>query len=354
MPPVFLQSSSVIQLMCKKKKKKHARQPGIFIPFLFFVFIASFTQKTLAAPSVVVSISPLHSLVGAVMEGVAEPELLIEGGQSPHTQSLKPSSVRALRDADLVVWVGPGLETAMRRSVQRIQEAHRVFTLSNSARLRLLESRQGGIWGKHDHEDHGDEEHGDEEHGDEEHGDEEHGESRGHASEHHLDPHVWLSTDNAGAIVRAVSERLQQIDPQNKDRYAKNATSAIDRIDRLQRRIEAQLMPVRNKSYVVFHDAYQYFEEQFGLRPAGSVTISPDRLIGAKRVQELGERIRSENIVCIFSEPQFEPRLLQILAENSTMRLAELDPLGARIYPGVDAWFVLMQNLADSLADCLR
>ncbi len=146
---------------------------------------------------------------------------------------------------------------------------------------------------------------------------------------------------------------LSEVDPANAERYRANADSQVERLQALDEELDGKLDMARDKPYLVFHDAYQYFERRYGLAAAGSVTVEPDRAPGARRINELGNRIDEDGIVCIFAEPQFEPKVINVIREGTDVRTGELDPLGARIDPGRDAYFELLRNLAADLESCL-
>lgn len=290
------------------------------------------------APSVVVSVAPVHALVAGVMAGIGAPRLLVQGGRSPHTAALRPSDIRRLRDADVIVWVGPGLESFMARPVAALDRNRRtaVLTLYDAPGVRRLALRAGGAWQAHDeHHDHAPaDEHG--------------------RSPFTLDAHLWLSPDNAAAIARAAASLLADRDPANAAAYAANARRLQQRIAALEARLAAMLAPVRRTPYLVFHDAYQYFERHFGLKPVGAVTLGPERQIGARRLSGLRDHMAKTGARCAFREPQFPPSLIETIVEGTGIRIGVLDPLGAGIPPGPDHWFTLMDNLAKSLVRCLR
>ena len=127
----------------------------------------------------------------------------------------------------------------------------------------------------------------------------------------------------------------------------------MKKLDALTKEIEADLKPIRDRGYVVFHDAYQYFEKRFGLSAVGSITVSPEVLPGAERVSELRDKVESLNASCVFSEPQFEPKLVKTITENTDAGTGVLDPLGANIKDGPELYFTLIRNMAKSLKDCL-
>jgi len=315
-----------------------------------------------AAPKTVVTIKPVHSLVAGVMAGIAEPTLLIDGAGSPHDHALKPSEARALAAADLVVWVGPEIEGFFIKPAKSLAKDTVVLTLLERSELTRLPARQGGAWSRHRHDDH-DEKHGDEKHGDEKHGDEK------HADEHHgkhedkhghgeagddFDAHVWLDPANARAIVEVLAETLATMDPDNAAAYRANASRMTHEFKALEREIAGLVAPSRGTPYVVFHDAYQYFEARFGMNAVGSISISPDRRPSAKRLVEIRRRIVEAGAECIFTEPQFPPRLAETAREGTPARLGVLDPLGVETKAGPSAYGEMMRGLALGLAACLE
>ncbi|MDJ0947591.1 MAG: zinc ABC transporter substrate-binding protein ZnuA [Alphaproteobacteria bacterium] len=308
-----------------------------------------------AEPKVIVSIKPIHSLVAGVMEGVGAPVLLIKGAGSPHNYSLRPSEADALENADLIFWVGEDLETFLRKPLAALPKRARVVSLSGVEGVTLLEAREGGVWDAHtDEHAHTQEDDHDHDHEDE-HGQEDahgHEDEDGHAHGEH-DMHLWLDPANARAMTAVIATALTDRDPGNAETYKMNADRLLARLDALTAEIEKILAPVRERPYIVFHDAYQYFERRFDLRPAGSITVSPDRAPGARRLYEIRKKIVDAGAACVFSEPQFEPKLVRTVIDGTPARTAELDPLGAAVPPGPAAYPTIMQSLAKSLRDCL-
>ncbi|HEX2257280.1 MAG TPA: zinc ABC transporter substrate-binding protein [Afifellaceae bacterium] len=285
-----------------------------------------------AAPRVVATIAPVHSLVAGIMEGIGEPYLLLPGEASPHDFALRPSDARAIAEADLVVWVGESLETFLTG----------VLATSGAPALELIDAR--GVEPRPyrtEEEDAGHDDHA-EKHA--------HDDGHDHAS---LDPHVWLDPVRARAIVAAVSERLAAIDPGNDARYRANSARLSDRLAELDGRLEAQLAPVRGKSFVTFHEGFGYFVERYGLAQALGLTLDPQRRPGARTIAALRQRATEEGIVCAFAEPQFDERMVSRLAEETGMRLGWLDPLGAGRAPGPDLYFEVLEANAASIAECL-
>ena len=287
--------------------------------------------------SVVTSIKPIHSLVSAVMDGIGTPSLIIEGAGSPHTYALKPSQAKALQDADLVFWVGPAIESFLEKPIKEVASSARIVTLSDAHGLIKIEFREGGNFDSHDdhakHDDHGD-----------------HAKHDDHGQ---FDMHVWLDPENAKMMINAIEEALIEADPRNARTYQGNAANVKRDLDKLITEVDAEMSPVKGTPYVVFHDAYQYFEDRFGMKPVGSITVSPERLPGAKRVKELREKIKSLNASCVFSEPQFEPKLIATVIESTSAGTGVLDPLGVSIKAGPEMYFTLIRNMSKSLKNCL-
>jgi zinc transport system substrate-binding protein len=306
---------------------------------LAVAFIFTALSTAFAAPRVVVTVKPLHSLVAGVMAGVGEPDLIIRGAASPHTYSLKPSEARLLEGAQVIFWVGASLETFMERPLAALGSKALVVEAAQTPGLRLLRGRAGGAWEEHDDAGSG-------------HRERSVAAPGGHADAT-LDGHLWLDPANARAIVREVADVLGRVDPGNRGRYAANAAAVVARIDALDAGLKAALAPARDIPFVVFHDAYHYFETSYALRAVGSITVSAERTPGARRVREIRETIRSLGARCVFSEPQFPSAILATLLEGTDTRTGTLDPLGAGLPAGPDAYFTLMRSLGSALEECL-
>lgn len=308
-------------------------------------FLFTSTAVATADVKVVASIKPVHSLVASVMQGVSQPSLLVKGAGSPHTYSLKPSQAKELQAADIVFWMSHDLEAFLENSIESIAKNAKAVSLMDSHGLMKLNFREGGAFDDHGHDKHDD--HGDDKHDD--HGHDKHDE-HGHDE---VDPHVWLDPQNAKSLVHEIEEHLAEIDPSNAAKYEANAKAVMKKLDALTKEIEADLKPIRERGYVVFHDAYQYFEKRFGVSAVGSITVSPEVLPGAERVSELRDKVKSLNASCVFSEPQFEPKLVKTITENTDAGTGVLDPLGANIKDGPELYFTLIRNMAKSLKECL-
>ena len=291
-----------------------------------------------AAPAVVTSIKPIHSLVSNVMNGVGEPYLIITDTNSPHSFTLKPEDASKLQGADIVFWIGEEIETFLEKPLGSIAIRARKISFMESDDIQKLKFRENSIFDEHDdHDDH------------EEHDDHDKHDDHGH---HHgeFDSHIWVDPINAKEIVSIIADELSLIDPSNKSKYIENAKSTATQLDNLIRETEKTLD--KDISYVVFHDAYQYFEERFNVAASGALTLNTDVLPGARQIMNIRELIEDKNISCILSEPQFNPKIIETIAEDTNIKTGVLDPLGATIPSGKDQYFLLIDDLAASLEKC--
>jgi zinc transport system substrate-binding protein len=302
------------------------------------------------SPRVVVSIKPLHSLIAGVMAGVAVPELLLAGGESPHSYALRPSQAAYLAKADAIFWIGPQLEGFLARPLQSLGTKAKVVTLVEAPGIRLLPARSGGAWEAHDLED-------DDHHGAGEEKDHHHADEQAHAQQDHRgnDPHLWLDPQNAKVIARLAAVELGRLFPAQRTRLEDNAEAVAAQLDALDGELRQRLAPVQGRPFIVFHDAYQYFEARYGMSAAGAITLSPEQAPGAQRLREIRETIRARGARCVFAEPQFTPRLVATVIEGSGARQGVLDPDGGSgLEPGPQAYFMLMRQLGENLRACLQ
>lgn len=300
-------------------------------------------SPALAAPRVVASVVPVHSIVAAVMGDKGTPELLLQGSMSEHRAVFTPSQITMLGNADLVFIVGHGLEAKLAQiSGSDAVNGKSFIALSEAPGIRTLPIREGGAWEAHDHAHEDGEEHA----GD--HADD-------HAAEGVLsfDPHVWLDPDNAKAMAMAVAADLGKADPENAATYDANARAFAAEVDRSSSRIAAELAPVKDKPFIVFHDAYQYFERHFGLSGAGSISDVSAQAPSAERLAQVRDKIMSVKAACVFREPQFDGKVVGTVIEGTGAKEGVLDPLGAGLTPGPQAYPQLIQNLGAALKDCL-
>ena len=286
--------------------------------------------------NVVTSIKPLHSLTSYIMEGVGEPGLIIDGVASPHNFQIKPSHAKMLQKADLVIWVGEDLESFLPTALKSIPKNSVVFPLLEQSGLKKLKFREKNIFEGHD--DHGHDEHAEKEEGHDDHG---HGE---------YDPHIWLDPLNAKVIVKKITNQLVKIDADNSSTYKANSKKLLKDLDNLTSTIKKDLN--KNASFVVFHDAYQYFEKRFGLSVIGALTVNPDVMPGAEQLSEIREVIEEKKVKCIFSEPQFNPAIIKSIASDTGVKTGVLDPLGATINKSKNMYFNLIEDMSNALKDC--
>ncbi len=289
-------------------------------------------------PRVVASIAPIHSLVAQVMQGVGEPQLLIPAEVSEHDYALKPSDVRRLAGADLVVWVGESLETYLVKPLET----------EGVENLELIDAE--GI----DPHEYGE---GEEHHAAADH-EEKHADEHAHADEHGhahvgLDPHVWLDPHRAETIVRALAARLSDMDPANAGAYESNAERAAASLEALDAEIGARLKPLGGKPFVTFHDGYSYFVERYGLRQVGEITVHPEQRPGAATLSALRDTIASEGVACVFAEPQFDPNVIRSLAGDAEVEVGVLDALGSGLEPGPALYGELLRRNAEAVVSCL-
>ena len=312
----------------------------IFKSTIFTLTAALFLVLTplKAEISVVTSIKPLHSLTSYIMEGVGEPELIIDGVASPHNFQIKPSHAKMLQNADLVIWIGEDLESFLPTALKSIPKDAVVFELLDQSGLKKLKFREKNIFEGHD--DHGHDEHAKKEDDHDDHG-------HGHGS---FDPHIWLDPTNAKVIVKKITNQLSKIDKDNASTYKANSKKVIKDLDGLIKEVKNEIN--KDASFVVFHDAYQYFEKRFGLSVIGALTVNPDVMPGAEQLSEIREVIEHEKAKCIFSEPQFNPNIINSIASDTGVKTGVLDPLGANIDKGKNMYFDLIKDMSNSLKDC--
>ncbi|TNF65103.1 MAG: zinc transporter [Rhodobacteraceae bacterium] len=347
------------------------------------------------APRVAVDIAPVHSLVARVMDGVGTPDLIVPAGASPHEYSLRPSDAAALEGADLVFWVGEDLTPWLADALSTLSADALVTGLLEAEGATRLEMREDALFEAHDHghghdkaDDHDHDHKHDHDHGHDhakadghdhkhdhdhdhakadghdhghghKHGDdhakaEDHGHGHGHGHAHGAyDAHAWLSPQNAAVWTRLIAAQLSAADPANAASYAANAEAALAELEALSTEISGLLDPVRGGSFIVFHDAYQYFETAFDFPAAGAISISDASEPSPARIAEIQGRIRGEGVDCVLAEPQFNPGLVATVLDGTQAGSAVVDPLGSDLEPGAGLYAQMMRNLATSLADCL-
>ncbi|MFD0917368.1 zinc ABC transporter substrate-binding protein [Pseudahrensia aquimaris] len=314
-----------------------------------FALVATFLAATLAqafaAPKVVTTIRPLHSIVANVMGDVGSPVLLLDGATSPHTATFKPSQAQFLQDADAVFWIGPVMETFLANSLDTIPQNAVVKEMMEAKGVTTLPLR-----GKHDH-DH-DHSHSKKKH-DHDHDHDDHTKGNDDLSEETLDGHIWLDPQNAAAMALAIAETLAEKDAANAETYRANAKTFAASLKPLSEEVAALLKEVSGQTYFVQHDAYQYFEKRFGLAQPVPVSINPQTRPGAASVRALRERMAQAEQPCLLSEPQLGSALADSLVADSGGRLGVVDPLGQNHEPGPALYAALLRDMAASFKACV-
>ena len=315
--------------------------------------IISFLSNTASAKEdihVLTSIKPVHSLVSLVMKGVGNPQLIVPGAASPHGFSLKPSQAMLMEKADIIFWIGPDLETFLEKPLQVISNKATKIKLIETPKLEKLMFRAGGKFEEHDH-DHG--KHEDKKHDDHgKHEDEKH-DDHGHVGSG-FDPHIWLDPTNAKLMLEYISHELEEIDPANAPTYEKNFKEAKRKIDEVSLTITNALTPYKENGFIVFHDAYQYFEKHFDLQASGAISIHPETVPGAQRMNEIRQALNNSSVKCVFTEPQFESKVVRAIIEGTGKKSVEIDPIGANLKPEKNLYFNLISDMGEAFVKCLR
>ena len=322
------------------------------------------------APQVAVDIAPVHSLVARVMEGVGAPDLIVQPGASPHEYSLRPSEAAALQDAVLVFWIGPDLTPWLTDTIETLAPDAAVTTLLETDGTIELEFRESALFEAHDHDKHGDDGHAEKAHDD--HGEEGHddhaehdhqedghddhaAEESGHEGHDHgaHDPHAWLSPQNAMTWLNVIAGQLSAADTDNAGAYFANAAAGRAEIEALIGEVNATLDPIRGGNFIVFHDAYQYFETDFDFPASGAISFGDASDPSPARIAQIQDRIADQGIDCVLAEPQFNPGLVATVLDGTEAKTGILDPLGSDLEPGSALYPQLIRNLSTALAGCM-
>ena len=297
---------------------------------------------------VVVTIKPLHSMVSGVMGTTGKPNLLVTGYASPHGFQLKPSQVKLLKRSDIIFSIDEFLETFLQRAFSNIPGNVKQVTVVDAARIKLLPIREGGPWEVHKHDEHKDGEHkakGDKHTAHKDEGHDYHGGNG--------DIHGWLTPKNAEKIVKAITRELSELYPENRNIYKANALSYIQKLQKLDDELKTLLVDVKAKPFIVFHDAFQYFEKAYGLNGVGTISIEPDESPSPKRLTEIRKKLKETKTSCVFKEPQFSERVVRAVVDKTSAKIGVLDPLGANLKSGQSMYFELIRKLANNFKQCL-
>ena len=274
-----------------------------------------------SASTILTSFKPIQMIVTELTQGVSEPDVVMNSNASPHDYALKPSDVKKIQNADMLIWFGPDLEAFLTKVAKSNDN---LVTISEIPNINLRE------FGEEPHDHHHD----------------------GHDHGSH-DPHFWLGIDQVEVASSYISNKLVEVDPQNADVYKKNLEVFLSQLADKKRSIEAQLAPVKDKGYYVFHDAYSYYEDEFGLNKLGHFTVSPERKPGAKTLISIKKTLAKQDVQCVFSEPQFTPAVIESVVRGSSTQKGQLDPVGSDIEVGKGSYFEFLQQLTDSYTSCL-
>ena len=326
-----------------------------------FATAALMSSTALAdVPNVAVDIAPVHSLVARVMQDVGAPDLIIRSGASPHDYRLRPSEAKAIQDANLVIWMGKELTPWMEDAVKTLSTEAAILTLLEKDETTLLEFRESVLFEEHDHDDHSDKDHAeteDQDHDDhDDHSDKDHAETEDQDHDEHAhgahDPHAWLSPKNAKIWLNLIAAQLSTADPDNASTYFVNAAAAVTEIDTLMVDVSTMLDPIRGNSFIVFHDAYQYFETVFEFPASGAISLGDATDPSPARIARVQDRIQEQKIQCVLAEPQFKKGLVVTVLEGTDAKTSIIDPLGVALEPGPALYPQLIRNMAKTLVDC--
>jgi zinc transport system substrate-binding protein len=283
------------------------------------------TSSSFAEANVITTIKPLHAIASAVMQGAGKPKLLLSGTSSPHTYSFTPRDAQAMQDADIIFWIGPGLETFLVKPLETLGQKAWADPLISAKGIETLGTRE-----EHDH-----------------------GHDHGEEGDAEKDAHIWLDTRNAAALADAMAEVLSKTDPANAKLFKNNATTLKARLQTLESEVAAELPANNSQPIVVTHDAYQYFERRFGLPASFTLSVNPENPPGAKALRKIRDELKQQKANCVFSEPQFDTKLVATVTEGLDVKVGEIDPLGAAIPEGPDMYFTLLKDIAKNWKSCL-
>jgi len=325
---------------------------SIIILFVFSSINAFATETT----GIISTIQPINSLVSAVIGNTGKTISIIPTEQSPHDFKLKPSDVKVLQNGNIIFYVSNHLESSVTKVFKNLPKNIKLINLMEESGINHLAIRDNAAWERHDH--HGDDHDDHEKHGKkhDDHDDhEKHGKKHDDHDDHEKedDVHIWLSPDNAIKIVQKVNKVLSLYFPENSKIYNENTTKFIDKIRNLKMELIKELSPIKNKPYIVFHDAYQYFEKTFELNAVGSVALEGDIASSPKQISFIKDKIIKSKASCVFQEPQFDSKLVKIVVEGTNAKIGTLDPLGVNITGNKDFYLQLLTNMAKSLKECL-
>ena len=340
---------------------------------LSIIILILFSSSNLFAADtkgVITTIQPINSLVSAVIGDTGKTISLIPADISPHEYKLKPSDAKKRPEASTIFFVANHLESSVTKVFKNLPKNIKIINLLEETGIEHLAIRDNEAWERHDH--HGHDDHDDHDKHGKKHDDhddhdkhakkhddhddhDKHGKKHDDHDDHESkdDVHIWLSPDNAIKIVEKVNKELTLLFPDNASKYSENSNKMIDKIQKLKNELAKDLAPIKGKPYVVFHDAYQYFEKTFDLNAVGSVALEGDIASSPKQISFIKDKIKKLNASCVFQEPQFDSKLVKIVVEGTNAQIGTLDPLGVNISGKENFYIQLLKNMAKSLKECL-
>lgn len=316
-----------------------------------------------AQANLVTSIKPLGFIASAIAEGVTDVEVIVPPGASPHDYHLKPSDVQKVKSADLMLWIGEDVDSFLEKSVESV-ERKKVITIADLADVEPLLGKSDHDH-EHDHNHAHDHDHKHEHDHKHDHQDEhkhehhEHKDAHNHDHHHHahddlsVNWHVWYSPQISKIVAQKIADKLTLQYPDKKDLIAQNVADFDRTLATQSEKIKAQLAPLANKGFYVFHDAYGYFNDAYGLKQTGYFTINPLVAPGAKTLATIKQEIAEHKVSCLFAEPQFTPKVIESLSKGTGVHVGRLDPMGDKVALGKNAYADFLQFTADSYAECL-
>jgi len=285
---------------------------------------------------VLVTIKPFHSIVSGIMFGVAEPILLLKGNSSPHSHSLLPSNAKKLQETNIIFWGGKNLEGFLEKPIKTLATGAKSVPFLETEGIIKLNLRKIIQTKKYNNQN-------------------ENGDRLvfNKSREAGIDPHIWLDPQNAKKIAKKIIHVLSEFDPKNREKFNQNGEAYISRLDELNNKLKVEMKEISAKPYVVFHDAYQYFEKRYNLNIIGSLTTNVSFGASVRRLKKIQKIIKEEKIRCIFSEPQYSKKLVKTIVKGREIRIVNLDPLGVNLTVGPELYFNLINNIAVSFKRCL-
>ena len=311
------------------------------ISIIILYFFSNFNVFASETKGVITTIKPIESLVNAVIGDTGKTVSLIPPEISPHEFRLKPSDVRILQNSNIVFYISSHLETGIVKMFKNLPKNIKTINLMEETGIDHLSIRDNEAWELHDHDDHDKHDAKDEKHDDHD------------KHDTKDDIHIWLDPDNAIKIVRKINKELSLFFPKNAIIYNDNSSKLINEIESLKIELKKELLPIKDKPYIVFHDAYQYFERAFELNAIGSIALENDVASSPKQISFIKDKILKSQATCVFQEPQFDSKLVKTVVEGTKARIGILDPIGVNIVEKENFYLQLLRNMSKSLKKCL-